>query len=215
MAKGITPPKDIERIFDKPERDWTPGERDRVKEWLCEDKQLRYLIRFAQRHLGQGATAKDAEDAWGDFYVKSLDAVINSYNPTEEKRRFWNYLLLCFARFCHDEGDKIRKRRRLEVSPPTVEDDKGEPIEWEVADDTPLPDATLLGEELRQVVRECVAKLPPDQRKVVEVYYFEERSVEETARAIGISQENVRVRLHRARKTLKAHLQNYVSEEGK
>ncbi|HEY9053797.1 MAG TPA: sigma-70 family RNA polymerase sigma factor [Rectinemataceae bacterium] len=58
-----------------------------------------------------------------------------------------------------------------------------------------------------QALRRAVAALPKEQRAPVELYYFGELSVEETARALGIGEEAVKSRLFRARKALRIALE--------
>ena len=51
-------------------------------------------------------------------------------------------------------------------------------------------------------VREALAKLPPELRGVVHLYYFEGQSVKQIAEAMLLSETAVHSRLHRARKQL-------------
>lgn len=61
----------------------------------------------------------------------------------------------------------------------------------------------LRAEELRR----AVSALPPDMRWPVELYYFAELSVAETARVMGLGEEAVKTRLFRARKALRLLLE--------
>jgi RNA polymerase sigma-70 factor (ECF subfamily) len=51
-------------------------------------------------------------------------------------------------------------------------------------------------------LRRQVAKLPEEQRIVVELFYFEERSVDDVAEMLGMPAGTVKSHLYRARKTL-------------
>jgi RNA polymerase sigma-70 factor (ECF subfamily) len=55
-------------------------------------------------------------------------------------------------------------------------------------------------------VREALAKLPPELRGVVHLYYFERLKTKEIAALLSLSETAVRSRLHRARKRLKTLL---------
>ncbi|GAB6276537.1 MAG: sigma-70 family RNA polymerase sigma factor [Rectinema sp.] len=57
-----------------------------------------------------------------------------------------------------------------------------------------------------QALREAVSSLPVDLRKPVELYYFAQLSVEETAKVLRLGQEAVKSRLFRARKQLREAL---------
>lgn len=200
----IVEPEELRPIFDKRGDLWTPAEIERVCGWLFESPQLPYLLFVALCHLGQGATAEDAEEAWAEFCAKRLLSVINTYDPSKG-RRFWNYLLVCFKNFCHDEGPKIRRRRQREVSlPESVQTKHDDYLELEFVDeraDDPL-EAMILNER-QLVVLPFVGALPPHYRKVIVMHYFEEKSVKEIAQKLDISESCVKVRLHRARLLLR------------
>jgi len=57
-----------------------------------------------------------------------------------------------------------------------------------------------------EAIRASVAKLPGDQRNVVELYYFAELPVADVARILGLGEEAVKSRLFRARKKLRSLL---------
>ncbi len=62
-------------------------------------------------------------------------------------------------------------------------------------------------------LRKAVAALPSDQRGPVELYYFAELSVSETARVLGLGEEAVKSRLFRARRLLRELLENPQPQE--
>ena len=61
-------------------------------------------------------------------------------------------------------------------------------------------------QESREIFREVMA-LPEKYRLVIHLYYYEDYSVQEIGRILGISESNVKVRLSRGRQMLKATLQ--------
>ena len=61
-------------------------------------------------------------------------------------------------------------------------------------------------QESREIFREVMA-LPEKYRLVIHLYYYEDYSVEEIDRILGIRESNVKVRLSRGRQMLKATLQ--------
>lgn len=61
-------------------------------------------------------------------------------------------------------------------------------------------------QESREIFREVMA-LPEKYRLVIHLYYYEDYSVQEIGRILGISVSNVKVRLSRGRQMLKATLQ--------
>ena len=67
-------------------------------------------------------------------------------------------------------------------------------------------------QESREIFREVMA-LPEKYRLVIHLYYYEDYSVQEIARILGISESNVKVRLSRGRQMLKATLQEVWDDE--
>jgi RNA polymerase sigma-70 factor (ECF subfamily) len=69
-----------------------------------------------------------------------------------------------------------------------------------------LPQDELLRREAERKVQEALGALPSDQRTVLVLRVFEDRSYRDIARDLGISQGTVMSRLSRARKKLKTSL---------
>ena len=67
-------------------------------------------------------------------------------------------------------------------------------------------------QESREIFREVMA-LPEKYRLVIHLYYYEDYSVQEIGRILGISESNVKVRLSRGRQMLKATLQEVWDDE--
>ena len=61
-------------------------------------------------------------------------------------------------------------------------------------------------EERRRIVHDAMNDLPDHYRRVVQLRDLEEQSTAEAAKELGLTEVNVRVRLHRARKQLRNHL---------
>jgi RNA polymerase sigma-70 factor, ECF subfamily len=69
------------------------------------------------------------------------------------------------------------------------------------------PEEIVLGLETNNRVHAAVAKLPDDQRAAIEAVVFEGRSLNETARAMGVAEGTVKSRLHRARARIREALE--------
>lgn len=67
-------------------------------------------------------------------------------------------------------------------------------------------------QESREIFREVMA-LPEKYRLVIHLYYYEDYSVQEIGRILGIRESNVKVRLSRGRQMLKATLQEVWDDE--
>lgn len=84
-----------------------------------------------------------------------------------------------------------------------------ETIEFLQVDQDNTPTATEEQVELserKRIVHDALQELPPHYRRVVKLRDLEEKSTTETADQLDLTEVNVRVRLHRARKQLREHL---------
>jgi RNA polymerase sigma-70 factor (ECF subfamily) len=75
-----------------------------------------------------------------------------------------------------------------------------------------LPDERLLAAELRSVVEQAIAALPPSQRAVVSLRDVEGWSSEEVRNVLDVSETNQRVLLHRGRSGVRRALERYLNE---
>jgi len=72
----------------------------------------------------------------------------------------------------------------------------------------PVTDQLVIRKEMRDCVNEFIDNLPPDYRTVIVLSELEGFANQEIAEILGISLDNVKVRLHRARARLKRALQD-------
>jgi RNA polymerase sigma-70 factor, ECF subfamily len=76
----------------------------------------------------------------------------------------------------------------------------------------PWPEDRLLAAETLKLVERAIEALPPAQRAVISLRDVQGWSAEETCNALGITETNQRVLLHRARSKVRQALENYLSE---
>jgi RNA polymerase sigma-70 factor (ECF subfamily) len=111
----------------------------------------------------------------------------------------WLYRIatnVCYDRF------RRREHRRPALPLNTVGDEANV-----VADDVALrPDQLLEQSEMSDCVLRFLTRLPATQREVILLHDMQGLSGPEIAEELGISLENVKIRLHRARARLKAAL---------
>src|SRR6266404_6071252 len=112
-----------------------------------------------------------------------------------------------------DEGrQKLRKAKRAK------EDSLDEPSEGDdqqfapapLTDWREIPLEALERKELREALRTAVAELPGIYRQIFTLRDLEELNVAETAAALHINENMVKVRLHRARMMLQKRLAPYL-----
>ena len=76
----------------------------------------------------------------------------------------------------------------------------------------PWPEERLIAAETRRVVEGAIEGLPPAQRAVISLRDVEGWSSDETCNALGLTETNQRVLLHRARSKVRQALEDYLSE---
>ena len=67
-------------------------------------------------------------------------------------------------------------------------------------------------QETSQRVRDAVAQLPPRDREVIVLFYLEDFSVAQIAVLLGVKNNAIEVRLHRARQRLKTQLADFIGD---
>ncbi len=148
--------------------------------------------------------ADDAEDAMQEALIKTYRHAARIREP--EAFRTWLYRTVRNACL-------IRRRRRVDEPARMLSLDDlmpsldGGPKVAEPADRGRLPDDLAINARLRTRLREAMAKLPRPFRVVVFLREIEGLSTREVAKVVGISEANVKTRLHRARLFLRRELE--------
>jgi RNA polymerase sigma-70 factor (ECF subfamily) len=99
--------------------------------------------------------------------------------------------LLSIARF--KALTVLRQRRYEDVDQEAV---------LEIADEADTPEASVDRNTTSAILRACVAKLSPAHREIINLVYYDEKSVEEVGAIIGIPLSTVKTRMFYARRQL-------------
>lgn len=67
--------------------------------------------------------------------------------------------------------------------------------------------------ERAEILDKCLTQLPEDERSMIWMFYYDELSLKEIIEVTQLSQANVKVKLHRARKRLLKIVENTVEPE--
>jgi len=105
----------------------------------------------------------------------------------------------------HEAWARRRRQRRFVVL-------DGEPEGPDGASLESSPERSAFGAELRAELERAVAAMPSHYRTVFLMREIEELSTEETAELLGLTPQNVKVRLHRARTRLRADLERRLGD---
>lgn len=149
------------------------------------------LVRYAQRKLHDPVLA---EDVVHDVF----EAVLSGRALFGGRAALRSWLTAILK---HKIVDLVRQRAHYESLDETDDgDDDG--AARDIACTAPRPDELA---EQRQALRQTLARidaLPPGLRAVVQQRVLQDRSTEDVCRDLAITEDNLFVRLHRARKQL-------------
>ena len=178
------------------------GDVNAYEQLLTKYKQ--YVLQIVARHLPY----QFVEETAHDVFVRAYQALPGIDNRTAFKA----WLATIAIRTCHDFWRKRYRSRELPIS--SLTEDHQEWLNQVVATDS----AQALVEqgrqqEARELLEWGLAKLSPDDRMVLELMYFEERSGREAAELLGLSLANVKIRAFRARNRLKKVLRTELKGE--
>ncbi len=168
------------------------GDRDALNELFRRYRLVAY--RVAHRLLGNEA---DALDAVQEAFVKALTHL----SGFQGRSSFKTWLLRVVSNASLDLGRQRGRREALSfdaLGPKHRED-----LEPLVAD---LADRELERADLRRLLQEALAQLPPAQRQTFVLHAEAELSYREVAEVLGISIGTVMSRLYYARQKLRALL---------
>ena len=173
------------------------------------------MLALARSILRDAAAAEDAtQEAW--------IAVMAGLPAFEGRSRLSTWILAILV-------NKARSHARREgrYVALAMEDDPGDEAEgperfdatghWRVRPDSLAaitPERILAGREALDQVRGLIDQLPPAQRAVLVLRDVEGESAAETAALLGLSDENQRVLLHRARTRLRRALDDLARQGG-
>ncbi|MBC7968275.1 MAG: RNA polymerase sigma factor, partial [Fuerstia sp.] len=142
------------------------------------------LWRFVAGMLTDRASA---EDVLQDVWLRVVRSLVRLRDP--EKLSAWLYGIARAA-----IADRLRGQYRR---PPSDE-----------VSEIPESDDGIHAVDVDDSLRAGLARLHPDDREVVVLYYLEERSVDEVAEISNIPPGTVKSRLHRARRVIRETLEN-------
>lgn len=145
--------------------------------------------RMSMSLLGDPDLARDATQETAVRFVRRL----RSFRG-ESQLRTWS-LGICL--------NVVRELRRGRRGQQLLEDEVGFPPRW---DPYPSPDAAAETAEESESLRSVLAGLPERQREALVLRFFEDLSVEQTARAMRCAQGTVKATVHQALRALRRRL---------
>ena len=144
--------------------------------------------------------AEDAEELAQDTFVKAYRS-LDSYKGTS-KFSTWLY------RIAYNTAISAMRKRKLEVlslDEQRISDQEEMKIQQQFGQ--------IRKEELSAYLQKAIESLPADDQVLVTLYYYEEQSIDEVVQITGLTESNVKVKIHRARKKMHILLNDLLQEE--
>jgi RNA polymerase sigma-70 factor, ECF subfamily len=151
-----------------------------------------YLVRFARRKL---LDASLAEDLVHDVF----EAVASGRARFDARSSLRTWLTAILK---HKIVDLVRERSRQSSLDALLDDDNPSPA-WACSEQPGPQEQAEQRQRLRQAMQRIEA-LPPTLRRVVELYVLFDQTSAEVCKSLAITEQNLWVRLHRARRQLAA-----------
>ncbi len=142
------------------------------------------LFRFA---VGLLRNVEEAEDA-------VQDVMVNMWAKREQWGELNNLAAYCMTAVRNSCLDRLRKRRIV-----SVQEDSASGL----SSPEKNPQESMMDKEMVQRIRACMELLPANQQQVIRLREMEGFSYNEIAEILGLSLDQVKVNLFRARTTIK------------
>jgi len=140
----------------------------------------------------------EAEDAAQEAFLKAY----RNLARFRSEARFSTWLITIVL-----NEARGRLRRTQPALTDSIDDDREDNVTpMQLTDWREIPSQSLERSEIRTLLRRAMLALPLPYREVFILRELEERNVQETAEALGITQASVKMRLHRARLMLQKQL---------
>jgi RNA polymerase sigma-70 factor (ECF subfamily) len=154
----------------------------------------RYNQRLYRVTLGILRNSEEAEDVMQDAYVRAYQHL----DQFAGRAKFATWLTRIAV---HEALARVKRGARFQEL-----DENNEARMDAFSSDSHTPEQQVSRAELLNLLEEAIAGLPVRYRSVLMMRDLEEMSTAETAECLGIREENVKVRLHRARALVRKSL---------
>ena len=149
--------------------------------------------------LRMTGNSEDASDMTPEAFIKAY----NSLQSFRGDSKFSVWLYRIATNVCLDF---LRSRSRKPTVSLSVEDNEGEEVQLDVADESQSPELLLDRQMTRESVRRGLETLSPEYRQILLLREIQGLSYDEISQALGLEVGTVKSRIFRARKKLCAFL---------
>jgi RNA polymerase sigma-70 factor (ECF subfamily) len=162
--------------------------RDRVAFELLYTRHNVRVFRYAARLTGDAALAED-------IVVDVFFAVWQSAHTFKSASQVSTWLLSIAH---HKAVSEIRRRAKTQIDNDEIS---------AVVDGANDPEATVAQTSRNEIIRKCLMRLSLAQREIIDLVYYQERSIRDVAQIVGIAEGTVKSRMFNARGRLAEFLQ--------
>lgn len=178
-----------------------PSDADVIGDVLAGDKaRFALLVRRHNQSVFRACRAILRDDHEAEDAVQA--AWLNAYRALASFRRDASFRTWMTRIAINECSSRLRLQRRLSAVP----------MEEITMTESDSPDRALFTRELARLLEREIDALPEGLRSVLVLRDVVELDTAETASCLGIQDENVRVRLHRARQALAQRLESSVQQ---
>lgn len=181
---------------------WHEGDRSALEALIARD--LPWIEQHVRRRLGAGLRARgETQD-----YVQDAMIEVLQYGPkfvSQSQTRFRNIIARIIENTLRDRNDWFRARRRALSKERPLPADSVLNLDAPAAS-VPRPSQNALGNERDAMLRLALELLDPEDRKVILLRQWNEKSFPEIGAELGISPDSARMRFTRALPRLAAKL---------
>lgn len=167
---------------------------------LLVQRHLQQVYRIAYRVVGN---QQEAEDVTQEVFLK----VFGGLKKFEEQATFSTWLYRVALNTALDTADK--NKRRPQKAQPTIKSNESSEQETDVLNLQPSqllgPEDSAIGSELRRCINQVLKKLEDEQRNLLVMRDFDDRSYDEIAQRLNVGLSAIKMRIHRARLVFQEH----------
>ncbi len=143
---------------------------------------------------------EEAEEVAQDVFVK----VYKTLGSYERKSKFSTWLYTVTYRTAIDTA---RKKQLVTTSV----DDNDNFLQIEDLEDSPLE--TIQHGDLKSQLQLAINQLRPDDAVLITLFYLNEKPIKEISEITGLTETNIKTKLHRIREVLREHLNTQLKAE--
>ncbi|WP_013320772.1 RNA polymerase sigma factor [Gloeothece verrucosa] len=172
--------------------------------WQLWESEQKYFYKLCLRWMG--GNSHDAEDVLNQVMLKAWNKWEKSANKIISPKA---WLARIIYNFCMD----IHRQRQREARGIENIDDLKFADDRALVSEVGIPESNLLNREMQTYLGHLIESLPDKLRHPFILHCYYEKSYQDIAKQLALSEENTRKRIQKARSILKKQLKKYLAGE--